>query len=151
MRWALNHDLRNYLLSDVLALSDKAAMLYGIELRVPYLDENLVNYMDGLPTETILKHGRKWILKDLLIKNGGKEFANRPKEGFGLPLSGWLMDKSVRHLWEFMGNPDHMVFKYLDRQLVERLIAEQKSKKADHGPLLWSILTLAHWLEQNFE
>jgi asparagine synthase (glutamine-hydrolysing) len=151
MAWALDHDLKNYLLSDVLALSDKAAMLHGIELRVPYLDENLVNYMNGLPSDAIFKHGIKWILKDLLTKYGGKEFAKRPKEGFGLPLSGWIVDKSVRHLWEFMYNPDHIVFRYLDKQLVEHFIAEQKSKEADHGPLLWSILTLSNWLERNFE
>lgn len=150
MAWALEHDLKNYLVGDVLALSDKAAMLHSIELRVPYLDEKLVKYMKGLSAEAILKHGRKWILKDLLGKHGGKAFADRPKEGFGLPLSNWLMDKSLGHLWGFMGKKDHIIFRYLDKNLVARLIAEQKSKKEDHGPLLWSVLTLAHWLEHNF-
>jgi hypothetical protein len=39
----------------------------------------------------------------------------------------------------------------LDKKLVARLIAEQNSKKEDHGPLLWSVLTLAHWLEHHFK
>jgi asparagine synthase (glutamine-hydrolysing) len=149
--WALDHDLKHYLLGDVLALSDKAAMLHGIELRVPYLEEKLVKHMKGIPAKSLFRHGRKSILKEILIKYGGKEFADRPKEGFGLPLSGWLMDKRVKHLWEFMENTDHIVFRYLDKGLVESLIAEQKSRKADHGSLLWSIITLSHWLERNFE
>lgn len=150
LRWALDLDLKNFLVSDVLALSDKASMQHGIELRVPYLSEELVNYLQKGRAEYLLKNGRKWILKELLIKYEGKEFATRPKEGFGLPLSHWLMDKQVKHLWEFKADNDQPVFKYLDRDLLDSLVLQQKQQKADHGPILWSILVLAHWLNHHF-
>jgi asparagine synthase (glutamine-hydrolysing) len=151
MNWALNHDLTNYLVGDVLALSDRASMWHGIELRVPYLDDKLVHHVKSLPTDFVMRNGRKWILKELLKKQGGKEFAQRPKEGFGLPLSHWLTDKRVSHLWEFVNKKDHIIFKFVDKNLLDKLLAQQKQKSHDHGPLLWSILVLAHWLQHNFE
>ncbi len=151
LSWALEHDLTNYLMSDVLALSDKASMQHGVELRVPYLSEELVNYLKKGQAEYLLKNGRKWLLKELLIKKGGKEFATRPKEGFGLPLSHWLMNKRINHLWEFKDNSNHLIFEFLNKDLLETLLLQQRHKKADHGPLLWSILVLAHWLSHHFE
>jgi len=148
--WALNHDQNNYLIHDVLALSDRASMLHGIELRIPYLDSNLVDYISNFHAEMLLKHGQKWILKDMLKKYRGNEFASRSKEGFGLPLSSWLFDKKTEHLWELFQSDKNIIFKFLDKKVFDRLISEQIRKKEDHGPLLWSILVLGHWLDCNF-
>ncbi len=151
MGWALNHDLKNYLVQDVLALSDRASMLHGIELRVPYLDQDLVEHVNGIKPEAIMKNGRKWILKTMLTNYGGKEFADRPKEGFGLPLSRWLMDKKVAHLWEFSKKKGHPVFEYIHKPMLERLIDNHHRKVEDHGQFLWSVLVLAHWLERHLQ
>ena len=148
--WALKHDQNFYLVNDVLALSDRASMLHGIEMRVPYLDEKLVCYLSNFPTETRIIKGQKWILKEILKKHGGKRFADRPKEGFGLPLTSWLFDKKTKHLWEIFESKNILLFEYLDRNIFEKLVKQQKRKAEDHGPFLWSILVLAHWLEKNF-
>lgn len=148
--WALKHDQNNYLISDVLALSDKASMQHGIELRVPYLDEKLANYLAGFPPSSLIKNGQKWMLKEILKKYGGRKFINRPKEGFGLPLSNWLFDKRISHLWELFESKESIIFNYLDKRKLDFLMNQQKRKTADHGQLLWSILVLGHWLERNF-
>ena len=148
--WALSHDQNNYLISDVLALSDKASMQRGLELRVPYLDEKLANYLSGLPQTSLLKNGQKWVLKELLKKHGGRRFVNRPKEGFGLPLSNWLFDTRMAHLWELFESKESIIFNYLEKNKFANLVKQQKNKSDDHGPLLWSILVLGHWLERNF-
>ncbi len=148
--WALHHDQNNYLIGDVLALSDKASMQHGIEMRVPYLDEKLVNYIAGIPQSSLLKNGQKWILKELLKKHGGAKFVNRPKEGFGLPLSNWLFDTRISHLWELFDSKDSIIFNYLEKDKFDYLATQQKQNAEDHGPLLWSILVLGHWLQRNF-
>ncbi len=150
LQWALDFDRNNYLVSDVLALTDRASMLHGIEVRVPYLDENLVKYINGFHPATLLKYGQKWILKEILKNNGGKKFVGRPKEGFGLPLSGWLLDKRADYLWEIFRTGDNMIFDFVDRGEFDRLVNQQKRGIEDHGPLLWSILVLGHWLDRNF-
>jgi asparagine synthase (glutamine-hydrolysing) len=148
--WALDYEKNNYLVSDVLALSDKASMLHGIELRVPYLNERLVAYLNAFQPEQRIRFGQKWILKEILNKYGGKIFVKRRKEGFGLPLSSWLFDKKARHLWEIF-EPNHLIFDFLDKSLFNKIVDQQKRKVDDHGPLLWSILVLARWIQQNFQ
>lgn len=148
--WALNHDQNNYMIGDVLALSDKASMLHGIEMRVPYLDEKLSDYLTGLPPSSLINNGRKWILRELLTKHGGRKFVNRPKEGFGLPLSSWLFDKKISHLWELFDLKESIIFNYLEKSKFDFLVKQQKQKSEDHGTLLWSILVLGHWLQRNF-
>ena len=148
--WALSHDQNNYLIGDVLALSDRASMLHGIELRVPYLNERLANYLNKFPHEMRINKGSKWILKEILNKYNGNKFTARSKEGFGLPLSNWLFDKKLAHLWEIFDDENPLLFEFLKKETFNRLLEEQKRKKEDHGPLLWSILVLAHWLHQKF-
>ncbi len=150
LSWALEHDQNNYLVSDVLAVSDKASMRHGLEMRVPFLDEKLVAYLSTLNPNVLLGKGQKWLLKNILVKHGGEKFINRPKEGFGLPLSSWLFDKRVAHLWELFELKDSIIFQYLEKEKFDYLVNQQKQKKEDHGPLLWSILVLGHWLQRNF-
>lgn len=147
---ALEHDQNNYLISDVLALSDKASMRQSLEIRLPYLDEKLTAYLSTINSNALMEKGQKWVLKNILVKHGGKKFINRPKEGFGLPLSSWLFDKRVAHLWEIFESKDSLIFQYLEKQKFDFLVNQQIQKAEDHGPLLWSILVLAHWLQRNF-
>jgi asparagine synthase (glutamine-hydrolysing) len=150
MGWAMSHDLQNYLVADVLALSDKASMRHGVELRLPYLDNEIVQYIKNCEPSAVLNRGRKWLLRDLLIQREGKVFANRRKEGFGLPLGSWLTEARVKHLWEFLDRDDHLVFQFLDKGWLNQLLSDQQKGSADHGPFLWSVLVLAHWLNRNF-
>jgi asparagine synthase (glutamine-hydrolysing) len=147
---ALEHDRNNYLVHDVLALSDRASMSNSIELRVPYLNEKLSCYLNSFPAESRIKHGKKWLLKEILLRNGGKVFNKRPKEGFGLPLTHWLLDEKAKHLWEIFDSGDCLLFEYFDRKKFDELVREQRNGKEDHGPLMWSLLVLAHWLKSHF-
>ena len=150
MNWALKHDRNHYLISDVLALSDKATMLHGVEMRVPYINKELIDYLDRIHTSQLLLKGQKWILKEILKKNGGKKFISRSKEGFGLPLGNWLFNLKIAHLWELFENSESVIFKYIGMEKFKLIADRHKRKAEDHGPLLWSILVLGHWLEKNF-
>ena len=148
--WALEQDQSNFLVSDVLALSDKASMRSGIELRVPFLNETLVQYLNMHEAEQLIKYGRKWILKEMLKELGGRKLLTRPKEGFGLPISDWLLDAKASHLWENLNSNDNPIFEFLPVEQFNKIVKQQKLTKADHGPLLWSIIVLSHWLSHNF-
>jgi len=150
MDWALHHDRSSYLVSDVLALTDKASMLHGMEVRVPYLDERIINHLHAIDKQLLMKQGRKWVLRKILIKSGGSQIANRSKEGFGLPLGNWLNDRTYRHLLEPLNRPNSEIFEFLDKKTSDRILSQHRSGKKDNGPLLWSLLVLAHWLERNF-
>ncbi len=147
---ALNHDRDNYLVNDVLALSDRASMRHGIELRVPYLDDNLRQYLMSFDQIRLIERGRKWLLKEILKKYGGKKFVDRRKEGFGLPLGRWLFDKRAENLWGPLNSRESIIYEFIEKPWLDRLTDQHKRRREDHGPLLWSVIVLAHWLEQNF-
>jgi asparagine synthase (glutamine-hydrolysing) len=148
--WCLNHDLKNYLVKDVLELTDKASMQHGVEIRVPYLNEKLVKYVKMRSQTGLFMKGRKWILKEILNKYQGRPFTKRPKEGFGLPISKWMTDKRSNHLWEFTEKESSLIFKFIDRDILSHIIDQHLRQKEDHGSFLWAVLVLSHWLEQKF-
>ncbi len=144
--WALNHDRRNYLPNDVLMLSDSMSMGNSIEMRMPFLDDPLVNYMQNIPGRELLKHGKKWILKVILNQHGGKIFTTRSKEGFGLPLTQWLNKNEHAYLWQLFEDKDHPIFELIDWNTFIKLKFAQQTNKSDHCQALWSVIVLGHWI-----
>ena len=90
----LRTDLELVLPSDMLTKVDWMSMAHGLEVRVPFLDHNLVNYIVGLGPETKVSGGmRKRILQDAFKEILPKELYNRPKKGFEVPLLDWLRNE----------------------------------------------------------
>jgi len=146
---ALKHDLENYLVSDVLALNDKMAMQSGLEMRMPYLDVGLVNFVQSLPPTYHLKHGKKWILRRLLEGKNGRAFAKRSKQGFGLPFGGWINSK-YESLLSFTENQNLILYKFVQKEVLDRMVSNHRNGKANFTTEIWAILVLAKWLEKNF-
>ncbi len=151
MRNALENDRQNYLISDVLAISDKMSMLNSVEMRLPYLDISLSSYVRKVPPAILLSHGGKSIPKKILKKYGGKKFSDRKKEGFGLPLGNWLRNEKHDYLWELFSEDDHLIFDFVRREKITRLIENHRQGSADLSQALWTVLILGYWLAKEFE
>lgn len=102
-------DLHYYLPDDLLVKVDRASMRYSLESRVPLLDYRIVEFAVNLDCR-LRKNGSvsKYILKQVLYKYLPKEFFERPKWGFSVPLCKWLR-ADLRYLSD----------QYLNRQVVE--------------------------------
>ena len=146
---ALEHDRMNYLVSDVLTISDRMTMLAGIEMRLPYLDRELSRYACSLPPERLLANGKKWILKEMLQKRNGKIFCRRSKEGFGLPFGGW-MDINHTGAWSFLESENSLVFKFIEKNRILELKSIHQKSKANYALELWAVMVLAKWLDFTF-
>jgi len=90
--------LKTYLMDDILVKVDRASMFNSLEVRAPFLDWPLVDFINGLPLDYKFR-GRqsKYILKKLMEDKLPKEVVYRPKKGFGIPIAEWLT-KQVRPL-----------------------------------------------------
>lgn len=150
LKAALSHDRKNYLVSDILALNDKACMQHSLEMRMPYLSEEVSSFAASLPATLLTKKGRKWILGDILKKHGGKAYVERKKEGFGLPFGLWLKEGKTDFLWEWVQDPGHPLLQYLEAGTIRRWLALHKSGKEDFTQELFSLAVLAHWLTKEF-
>ena len=86
LRKALALDLAVYLPGLGLAYVDRAGMEFGVEIRVPWLDLDLVRWTLTLPDSALIRHGRgKWLTRDLAARELSPHIAHRPKRGFAAP------------------------------------------------------------------
>lgn len=147
---ALQKDRNEYLISDVLMLTDKMSMLKSLEVRVPYLDNELTGYLAQLPSELLLMNGRKWILKEILKDLHGKEFTQRSKEGFGMPIGKWIRKEENQFLLEHIKNKNSLMYKYVAYDKTIGMLMEHLTGKKDHSSVLWALIVLANWMQKEF-
>jgi asparagine synthase (glutamine-hydrolysing) len=146
----LESDRNQYLPEDILTMNDRMTMLSGLEMRMPYLDTDLVNYVYSLDPLILIKNGQKWILKEILKKYTGNTFINRPKEGFGFPFGLWINQNPNKYLINEILNNDNPLFAWIDRNKVKHIIFEHQKGKNNYAQEIWGLLTLTLWIHKHF-
>lgn len=141
--------LRTYMMDDILVKVDRASMFNALEVRAPFLDTAVVEFLFNLPRTYKLRglHG-KFLLKQLMRDRLPTNIVYRAKKGFGLPVSEWLT-KDLRPLLEEYLNRERLVREGLfNPAYVERLIHEHTTRRVDHRKLLWTLLMFELWRER---
>ena len=147
---ALRFDQNRYLVSDVLAITDRMTMQHGIEARLPYLDNGITALAQSVPATFLLRHGRKWPLKKILSRRNGKPYVQRPKEGFGMPLGHWLRTSAGKPMVEMLQNRHAMVYETVAYARAMQLLGQHLQGRANHASELWALAVLTAWLEKEF-
>jgi asparagine synthase (glutamine-hydrolysing) len=143
-------DMLRYLPDDILVKIDRASMASSLELRVPLLDHRVVELAWQIP-EAMKTNGTKGkiILRRILSDYMPPQLFERPKMGFGIPLSDWM--RGPLSSWvEDLINPG-MVKKHgiLKADAVWEIWQEHRSGRQDWGYWLWDLVSLQAWLEEN--
>ncbi|MFT5071552.1 MAG: asparagine synthase (glutamine-hydrolyzing), partial [Chitinophagales bacterium] len=145
-------DVKHYLKDNLLVKVDRASMRYSLETRVPLLDHRIVEFTLNLDEKLKYKNKEsKYLLKQVLYDYLPKEYFDRPKWGFGVPIKLWLQ-KELKYL----------VDDYLDEKILEKYgmfdIAKVKEIEQRYFAgedylfnKLWLIIILNQWLETNAE
>ncbi len=135
---------RLYLPNNILTKVDRASMLTSLEARAPFLDNDLVGYVQTLPEKFKLNGQKtKYILKQAFKNDLPKSVTSRPKKGFGIPLSAWLRD------WNDPSFIDNLP--YIDRDWLRERWLEHQNRIADHRQLLWCAISLSRFIATAFE
>lgn len=135
-----------YLPTDLLVKMDIATMANSLEARSPFLDHHLVEFVARLPSRFKLR-GRtsKSILKKAVADLIPARTVTRAKRGFAVPIGRWLRTElreyAADHLLGHAASRRGM----FNRPVVERLIDEHQSRRADHTHHLWVLLMLELW------
>ncbi|MBL8609615.1 MAG: asparagine synthase (glutamine-hydrolyzing) [Myxococcales bacterium] len=142
----LEYNFETYLPDDLLVKADRSSMLHSLELRSPFLDTALVEYVARLPDDH-KRRGRetKWVLKRAFSDIIPKEIMNRGKLGFGVPLGTWFR-RELRGMMLDVFAPGARMYDLLEQRYVEKLLRQHMDGHADHGHNLWLLLTFETWL-----
>ena len=138
-------DLITYLPDDILVKVDRASMAFGLETRIPFLDEKIVEFAFSLPSNEKLS---KKILKKILYKSIPKKIVSRPKMGFSIPLDKWLK-KQLRDWAENLLQEKKLKESELDSKKIRLKWSEHLSGKRNWQYPLWTVLVYQSWREQN--
>jgi asparagine synthase (glutamine-hydrolysing) len=146
VRQLLYVDCNSYLPECLMAKVDIASMANSLEVRAPLLDHELMEYVFRLPSFWKLKGSRsKWIFKEIIAAEIPASILNRPKMGFGIPLSAWFRNE-LKQLWnDSVLAADSLSRRYFKMNVIQRLWDEHTSGRRDHGYRLWNLLMLELW------
>jgi asparagine synthase (glutamine-hydrolysing) len=145
----LNNDMKMYLEGDILYKVDRASMANSLEVRVPFLNHEVVQYANELPFNLKL-HGftSKYILKKAMHGKLPDEIINRKKKGFNMPVAYWLNGDLNELLMDNL-SPSFLQGQGLfNGQYVEQLIENHASHRKDNRKLLWTLLMFQIWYKQ---
>lgn len=132
-----------YLQDDILTKVDRTSMRHGLEVRSPFLDRDLVEFVSRLPDSQKFHRGRtKVILKRALAKVLPAEIRERPKKGFGIPIGAWFRDGDLA--W----GAQHAALAISEPFLASHL-ADHRAGRADHRLYLFSHWMLREWMNSN--
>lgn len=125
---------------------DKSTMAHGVEVRVPMVDTRLAAYAFGLPTRYKVRGWRKkHVLREALRGIVPDPILDRPKAGFGVPVSAWLRTSLLEFTKSVLLDSDARQVELFDRGALELCIREHVARRRDNGPLLYKALNFALW------
>ena len=143
-------DMRFYLQDNMLVKVDRASMMHSLEVRVPYLDHQLVEYAIRIPAKYKYNCSiSKYILKKLASAYLPKNIVKRSKKGFGIPIAKWIKHDLKSHFQETLSKDKINTQGFLNGCNVQSLLYEHLLNKKDNRKLLWTLYIFSLWLENN--
>jgi asparagine synthase (glutamine-hydrolysing) len=144
-------DMKTYLTADILTKVDRMSMATSLEVRVPMLDHEFVEWVAALPVDWKFRNGtRKYILKKLAERLGiPNELLHRRKQGFQLPLVDWMRSEMKDQFLRVLLEPRTLQRGYFKPSAVRALVDEHVRGRRNRSGLLWRMLVLELW-HRNF-
>jgi asparagine synthase (glutamine-hydrolysing) len=138
-----------YLQECVLMKVDRASMAHSLEVRVPFLDIDLVTHAFSLRADYKLR-GRqtKLILKEALKNDLPPAILQRKKAGFAMPVAAWLQQDLKSWAQDLTDTSLIQSTGVLDPVAVRRMTEEHLNRRADHRRSLWSVLAFLAWWKE---
>lgn len=134
---------RFYLQDDILTKVDRASMMNSLEVRAPFLDIELVDFVRKIPSSYKYKNGQtKYILKKALEPVLPKEILYRPKKGFGIPIGKWLKQPFLQT------NPEELK-QMMSPEFIKTRMKEHNDDTADNRAFLWNHWLLTAWRHEH--
>ena len=169
----VNHSLyfeAKTFLHGLLVVEDKLSMAHGLESRVPFLDNDLVDFSMKVPVRLKLdnlnevvrlnenepgpkthiyfqknKDGKR-LLRDVMERYIPKEVTDGEKQGFSAPDASWFKGESIDYVRHVLFDSEALIYQYMDKQAVQRLVSEHLDGRENRRLFIWSLLNVEQWM-----
>lgn len=139
-------DLKHFLVDHNLNYTDKLSMATGVEVRVPFLDKELVEFSTKIPPELKLKGmTTKYLLKKVMERYLPHEVIYRPKAGFGAPVRSWIKNDLSEYIDKSFNQKDVEAEGLFDYFTICKMIEDNKSGKEDYSYAILSLIAVRSW------
>jgi len=143
-------EIRSALPDELLLYADKLSMAHSLELRVPYLDQEVVEYVERLAASFKVRYGtRKWLHRRVAQRFLPKEILHRKKKGFASNVvDEWFRDSLSKGMDGVFQDGHSLIYEYLRPSGVRQLLDAHKSRRADNHKVLFSLVILEFMLRK---
>jgi asparagine synthase (glutamine-hydrolysing) len=141
-------EMETYTRDVLLRDTDQMSMAHALEVRVPFFDYRLIEYLLSLPDHIKYPHTPKQLLVDAMAPRVSKEFSQRKKMGFTLPMKHWLRN-------ELAAMAEHKIAYLADRkefnsdEVVRKWTAFKNGDERILWTRIWQLVVLSDWLQRN--
>jgi len=141
-------EVRSTLPDELLMYADKLSMAHSLELRVPFVDKEIVEYVERLPANLKVRNGsRKWLHRQVCRSYLPESILKRPKRGFASNVvDDWFRSTIETHMTEALLDRSSRIFQYLQPEAVRELFDQHASGRSDNHKMLFSLVVFEEWL-----
>lgn len=144
-------DMKTYLVGDILTKVDRASMAHSLEVRVPLLDHELVEWVSGLPASMKLRQQEgKYILKRSLEPYLPHEVLYRNKMGFSVPLASWFRGPLRDRVHSALLGNTLAGTGIFDMGFIKKMLDQHQSGRRDYSAPIWTLLMFEAFLRNVF-
>ena len=142
-------DLKTYLPDDLLLKVDRMSMAHSLEVRVPFLDREVVEFASMLPINLKLRNfsNTKYLLREYLKKYLPTDIYKREKQGFNLPIDSWFRGELKAFACQVLLDPGVGNRAIFDSQGLKFLLDEH-GKGKNYGEAIWALIVFELWRKQ---
>jgi asparagine synthase (glutamine-hydrolysing) len=139
-------DTRLWLPDDLLLVGDKMSMAESVEMRVPFLDPDLVEFVESLPSSYKIRRGqRKAVEKAAVTPLLPREIVHRKERGFVTPVDRWLRTDMKAFADELLLADDALSTQLFSREAVRALLRRHQGGEFDHTRQIFCLLSFELW------
>ena len=141
-------EVRSTLPDELLMYADKLSMAHSLELRVPYLDKDIVQFAERLPARFKVRgRSQKWLHRQVCRSYLPTSFINRKKRGFaGNVVDDWFRGAMNSKMADTFMDGQSKMYRYLKPQAVQQLYKSHASGQSDNHKILFSLIVFEEWL-----
>jgi len=143
-------ELRSTLPDELLMYADKLSMAHSLEVRVPYLDKEIVEYVERLPANFKVRNGsQKWLHRQVCQTLLPSAVSKRKKRGFAVNVvDGWFRGVLGNKMEQILLDRESLIYQYLRPSAVREMFEQHRSGQSDNHKVLFSLVVFEEWIRE---